>query len=117
MSKILFTAILIRNRTSRLHSLHLALSFTLFVAILIENQYITSECNSPINWAVIMQPITEDQEWTLRRWASTVGKRPRKRDKAFLQVEKGLSEEQIDSWWKNIDEPKQSHSKSYLSPV
>jgi len=50
-----------------------------------------------------MQPITEDQEWTLRRWASTVGKRPRKRDKAFLKADKGLSEEQIDSWWKNID--------------
>jgi hypothetical protein len=48
-------------------------------------------------------PITEDQEWTLRRWASTVGERPRKRDKAFLKAEKGLSEEQIDSWWKNID--------------
>jgi hypothetical protein len=55
-----------------------------------------------------MQPITEDQEWTLRRWASTVGKRPRKRDKAFLRAEKGLSEEQIDSWWKNIDSTKQS---------
>ncbi|KAH7356595.1 hypothetical protein BKA65DRAFT_210420 [Rhexocercosporidium sp. MPI-PUGE-AT-0058] len=46
-------------------------------------------------------PITEDQEWTLRRWASTVQKRPRKRDKAFLQAEKGLSGKQIDNWWKN----------------
>jgi hypothetical protein len=52
---------------------------------------------------VTMQPITEDQEWTLRRWASTVGKRPRKKDKQFLLAEKGLSEEQIDSWWKDID--------------
>ena len=50
-----------------------------------------------------MQPITEEQEWTLRRWASTVGKRPRKRDKAFLQAEKGLTEEQIDTWWKVVD--------------
>ena len=53
-----------------------------------------------------MQPITEDQEWTLRRWASTVGKRPRKKDMLFLKAEKGLSEEQIDSWWKNIDSVK-----------
>jgi hypothetical protein len=53
-----------------------------------------------------MQPITEDQEWTLRRWATIIGKPPRKRDKQFLKAEKGLSEEQIDSWWKNIDSPK-----------
>ncbi|KAE9377907.1 hypothetical protein N431DRAFT_500648 [Stipitochalara longipes BDJ] len=53
-----------------------------------------------------MQPITEDQEWTLRRWASTVGKRPRKKDMLFLKAEKGLSEAQIDSWWKNIDSVK-----------
>jgi hypothetical protein len=50
-----------------------------------------------------MQPITEEQEWTLRRWASTVGKRPRKRDKAFLEAEKGLTEEQIDNWWRGVD--------------
>jgi hypothetical protein len=54
-----------------------------------------------------MQPISVEQEYTLRRWASTVGKRPRKRDKAFLKAEKGLSEEQIDSWWKNIDSTRQ----------
>ncbi|TAQ91539.1 hypothetical protein B7494_g174 [Chlorociboria aeruginascens] len=46
-----------------------------------------------------MLPITEDQEWTLRRWAATVGKHPRKRDKAFLQIDKGLTEEQIDFWF------------------
>lgn len=65
-----------------------------------------------------MQPITEEQEWTLRRWASTVGKRPRKRDKAFLKAEKGLSEEQIDSWWKNIDSTRQQGTTSQtLIPV
>jgi len=65
-----------------------------------------------------MTPITEEQEWTLRRWASTVGKRPRKRDKAFLMAEKGLSEEQIDSWWKNVDAPPAPSSKSILnSPI
>jgi hypothetical protein len=62
-----------------------------------------------------MQPITEDQEWTLRRWASTVGKRPRKRDKAFLLAEKGLSEEQIDSWWKNIDSAMQTGTIAHYS--
>jgi hypothetical protein len=49
---------------------------------------------------VNMQAITEDQEWTLRRWASTVGKRPQKRDKAFLEADKGLTAAQIDSWWR-----------------
>jgi hypothetical protein len=50
-----------------------------------------------------MQPITEEQEWTLRRWAHAMGRRPRKRDKAFLQADKGLTEEQIDTWWRGID--------------
>ena len=60
-----------------------------------------------------MEPITEDQEWTLRRWASTQGRRPRKRDKAFLQAEKGLTEAQIDSWWENIDTHKPTNG-NYL---
>lgn len=64
-----------------------------------------------------MQPITEDQEWTLRRWASTVGKRPRKKDMLFLRAEKGLSEAQIDSWWKNIDSVKlEGTSNNLLIP-
>ncbi|KAG4438786.1 hypothetical protein IFR05_005719 [Cadophora sp. M221] len=57
-------------------------------------------------------PITEDQEWTLRRWASTVQKRPRKRDKAFLQAEKGLSGKQIDNWWKNNSQSPDSNNTS-----
>lgn len=45
-----------------------------------------------------MEPITEQQEWTLRNWVTTFGRRPGKLEKAFLQADKGLSEEQIDSW-------------------
>ncbi|KAH6722436.1 hypothetical protein BKA61DRAFT_175728 [Leptodontidium sp. MPI-SDFR-AT-0119] len=57
-------------------------------------------------------PITEDQESTLRRWASTVQKRPSKRDKAFLQAEKGLSGKQIDNWWKNNNQSLDSNNTS-----
>lgn len=57
------------------------------------------------------EPITEDQESTLRRWASTVKTRPRKRDKAFLQADKGLSSKQIDRWWKKNDQSMGSGSR------
>lgn len=53
--------------------------------------------------------ITEEQESTLRRWATIVGNRPRKKDKAFLQAETGLGKNQVEEWFKNnadIDEPK-----------
>jgi hypothetical protein len=33
------------------------------------------------------------------RWACTVGHRPGKRAKMFLQADRGLSEEQIETWW------------------
>jgi hypothetical protein len=33
------------------------------------------------------------------RWACSVGHRPGKRAKMFLQADRGLSEEQIDTWW------------------
>ncbi|CZR59749.1 uncharacterized protein PAC_09643 [Phialocephala subalpina] len=46
-------------------------------------------------------PITEEQESTLRRWASIVGRRPRKKDKAFLQAETGLGKNQVDEWFKS----------------
>jgi hypothetical protein len=46
-----------------------------------------------------MEPITEDQFLTLRRWAITVQQRPGRRMKKFLLLEKGLTEEQIDRWW------------------
>ena len=45
-----------------------------------------------------MDSITEDQEWTLRNWVLTFGRRPGKLEKAFLQADKGLSERQIDAW-------------------
>lgn len=45
-------------------------------------------------------PLTDEQEGILRRWASTIKKRPKKQEKAFLQEEKGLSENQIDTWFK-----------------
>ncbi|KAH8685707.1 hypothetical protein BGZ60DRAFT_522989 [Tricladium varicosporioides] len=51
-----------------------------------------------------MEPITEDQELTLRRWVTAKGNGPpEESDKAFLVMEKGLSREQIDFWFqKNI---------------
>jgi len=51
-----------------------------------------------------MEPITEDQFQTLRRWAITVGKRPGGPVKQFMKLEKGLTEEQIDNWWSNAME-------------
>ncbi|KUJ11957.1 uncharacterized protein LY89DRAFT_217216 [Mollisia scopiformis] len=47
-------------------------------------------------------PITEEQESTLRRWVDSCGKRPGKRAKAFLQAETGLSKDQIDQWFENF---------------
>lgn len=48
-----------------------------------------------------MEPITEDQELTLRRWVTAKGNGPpEESDKAFLVMEKGLSGEQIDFWFK-----------------
>jgi hypothetical protein len=50
-----------------------------------------------------MEPVNEDQERMLRCWASTNGKRrPGKRVKAFLGLAQGLSGEQIDQWWENL---------------
>lgn len=46
-----------------------------------------------------MYSITEDQEWTLRNWVSTFGEKPGPKEKVFLLSEKGLTEDQIDSWW------------------
>ncbi|KAG4417699.1 hypothetical protein IFR04_009138 [Cadophora malorum] len=62
-------------------------------------------------------PITEDQESTLRRWASTVKTRPRKRDKAFLRADKGLSSKQIDHWWKKNDQSMGSASSTSWTPA
>jgi len=45
-----------------------------------------------------MDPITQAQEWTLRNWVATFGRRPGKLEKAFLRADKGLSEQQIDAW-------------------
>lgn len=47
-----------------------------------------------------LHPVTEDQDWTLRNWVSTFGEKPGPREKAFLLTEKGLTADQIDSWWK-----------------
>lgn len=63
--------------------------------------------------SIIMQvaPITEEQELTLRRWATIVGNRPRKKDKAFLQAQTGLGKNQVEEWFKNnadIDESKKN---------
>lgn len=61
-----------------------------------------------------MEPITEAQEWTLRRWVATKGNRkPGKRDKAFLHAEKGLSGEQIDFWWENVEPSKREKPRGY----
>jgi hypothetical protein len=46
-----------------------------------------------------MQPITEEQDRTLRNWASKFGEKPGQQGKAFLQTEKGISENQVDYWW------------------
>ena len=35
----------------------------------------------------------------MQRWACTVGQRPGKRAKMFLQADRGLSEEQVETWW------------------
>jgi hypothetical protein len=45
------------------------------------------------------------------RWASTVGQRPGKRAKMFLQADRGLSEEQIETWWKKAIETQKSQRK------
>ncbi|KAF4636922.1 hypothetical protein G7Y89_g1153 [Cudoniella acicularis] len=64
-----------------------------------------------------MEPITEDQEWTLRRWVSTKGNGPlQKSDKAFLTLEKGLSEEQIDSWFENCKAPQNDVNVAMFAP-
>jgi len=47
------------------------------------------------------QPITPNQEWTLRNWVATFGRRPDKLERTFLQADKGLSESQIDTWLRN----------------
>ncbi|TVY88833.1 hypothetical protein LAWI1_G003905 [Lachnellula willkommii] len=50
-----------------------------------------------------MENVNEDQERMLRCWASTNGKRrPGKKVKAFLGLAQGLSGEQIDQWWENL---------------
>jgi len=45
-----------------------------------------------------MDTITPAQECTLRNWVLTFQRRPGKLEKAFLQADKGLSEQQIDAW-------------------
>ncbi|KAA8574444.1 hypothetical protein EYC84_005909 [Monilinia fructicola] len=48
-----------------------------------------------------MLPLTDDQESTLKRWASYNLGRPQDGFMAFLMGETGLQEEQINHWWTN----------------
>jgi len=59
-----------------------------------------------------MQPLTREQEATMLRWACTVGHRPGKRAKMFLQADRGLSEEQIETWWNKAIATQKSQRKS-----
>jgi hypothetical protein len=56
-----------------------------------------------------MEPITQNQEWTLRNWIATFRRRPDKLEKTFLQADKGLSEDQIESW---LAKEENSHGRS-----
>ncbi|KAG9238137.1 hypothetical protein BJ875DRAFT_437813 [Amylocarpus encephaloides] len=63
-----------------------------------------------------MQPLSDDQASTLRRWVSHKGKRrPGKRDRDFLCEEKNLTSEQIDWWWENVDSSKCDEAAMVLS--
>lgn len=72
-----------------------------------------------------MEPITEDQFATLRRWAITIKQRPGNHAKKFLKLEKGLTEEQIDKWWDDAmaqisqgpSRKKNNNSTAYLTDV
>ncbi|KAH8602159.1 hypothetical protein B0O99DRAFT_666852 [Bisporella sp. PMI_857] len=59
-----------------------------------------------------MDTITPEQELTLRNWVTAFGTKPGKREKVFLQKEKGLSERQIDSWLEK-SENSQYHEASF----
>lgn len=62
-----------------------------------------------------MQPLTKEQQATMVRWAMTVGHRPGKRAKMFLQEDRGLSEDQIDTWWNNAIASQKTQRKNCLS--
>lgn len=47
----------------------------------------------------------------MQRWASTVGHRPGKRAKMFLKADRGLSEEQIETWWNKAIATQKSQRK------
>lgn len=64
-----------------------------------------------------MENVNEDQERMLRCWASTNGKRrPGKKVKAFLGLAQGLSAEQIDQWWENLQTSESKVPRSYQKP-
>jgi hypothetical protein len=60
-----------------------------------------------------MQPLTREQEATMLRWACTVGHRPGKRAKMFLQADRGLSEEQVENWWNKAIATQKSQRKNF----
>ena len=71
--------------------------------LILIQQLIRSNLSATNGMNAQMLHITVEQEATLRRWASSFGKPRDQRDKDFLKAEKGLSEEQIDFWFKKFE--------------